>query len=177
MVNQTVKFREGKIERGEVLWVVSCSPNVTTSAGHSGPAAQPAQGRWLPHPFAVGLLAKATEVCTCGERTLPGSKVVTVLRGRKPSGFTKPRIRYSKGLKSGTQQGQSGHKKVTTKGCRQEQVRIRKQGPPVSCSMQGSKVNRIRVSEQGPILQRKDEMVLRGNKHCNWPVCGLLLVV
>lgn len=64
MINQTVKFRKGNLERGEVLGVVSRGPNVTTSVGHSGPAAPPAQQRWLPHLVAAGLLAEATGVCS-----------------------------------------------------------------------------------------------------------------
>lgn len=63
MKNQTAKFKRG-LQREEVLRIVdSRTPNVTTSAGHSGPVAQPAQGRWLPHPVAAGLLAKATGGC------------------------------------------------------------------------------------------------------------------
>lgn len=65
MTNQTAKFERG-IQREEVLGIaVSRTPNVTTSAGHSGPVAQPAQGRWLPHPVSAGWLAKATGVCPC----------------------------------------------------------------------------------------------------------------
>lgn len=123
MRNQTAKFRKGSTRREEVLWVVSHSPNVTTSVGHSGPVALPAQGRWLPHPVASGLLAEATGICSRESHTLPGSKVVISLTERKQGGFSRARIMYSTCLKAGTQQGQPGHRDSIT-GCRQEKVRI-----------------------------------------------------
>lgn len=81
--NQTAKLRRQKQKEKNSWGSYSCSPNVTTSAGHFGPAAQPAQGRWLSHPVAAGLLAKAAGFYPREEHTLPGSKVVILLPGRK----------------------------------------------------------------------------------------------